>query len=391
MDDIRRAARRLADEVLFPDAPRVDGLDAIPEAHFDALAAAGLFGASAPVAAGGLALDLPALCSVTEELASGCLATAFVWIQHLRLLTALADGWTPGRQSADGKAGDSFAAGGSPAGGSPPSGPGWLGAACQGRLRGGVALAGLIPGPPLLRAMPVDGCWRLDGTAPWVTGWGQVDLLVVAARGPAETAVTLVLDAAPATGLTTSRQRLVAANASATVRLDFDAVTVPGDRFVSQAPFDPAANLAPGMLRLNGSLALGVALRCCRLLGPGPLEDELAACRAQLDYAVTAAGTAMPAARAAACVLALRAAAALAVHNGSKSATSGQHAERLTREALFLLVFGSRPAIKAALLRQLGAAPSALPLLFPGGCCADAPVGQRFGGRSTNAVMINSF
>ena len=59
-------ARRLADEVLFPDATRVDGLGAIPEAHFAAIAAAGLFGASAPVTAGGLGLDLSAMCSVAE-------------------------------------------------------------------------------------------------------------------------------------------------------------------------------------------------------------------------------------------------------------------------------------------------------------------------------------
>ena len=32
-----------------------------------------------------------------------------------------------------------------------------------------------------------------------------------------------------------------------------------------------------------------------------------------------------------------------------------QHAQRLAREAVFLLVFGSRPGIKSALLRRLGA------------------------------------
>jgi hypothetical protein len=32
-----------------------------------------------------------------------------------------------------------------------------------------------------------------------------------------------------------------------------------------------------------------------------------------------------------------------------------QHAQRLAREAVFLLVFGSRPAIKTALLHQLRA------------------------------------
>jgi len=32
------------------------------------------------------------------------------------------------------------------------------------------------------------------------------------------------------------------------------------------------------------------------------------------------------------------------------------HAQRLAREAVFLLVFGSRPDIKSALLQRLGAA-----------------------------------
>src|SRR5271165_3750619 len=42
------AARRLADDLLFPDAMRVDGLDVLPVAHLDALAAEGLYGASVP-------------------------------------------------------------------------------------------------------------------------------------------------------------------------------------------------------------------------------------------------------------------------------------------------------------------------------------------------------
>src|SRR5882672_10635827 len=106
-------------------------------------------------------------------------------------------------------------------------------------------------------------------------------------------------------------------------------------------------------MRVNGSLALGLVRRCARLLGPGPLDDELAACRELLDDAITA--DAMAEARAAASELAVRAAAALAVRDGSRSVTVDQHAQRLAREALFLLVFGSRPGIKSALLRRLGA------------------------------------
>ena len=83
-------ARDLSGEVLFPDAMRVDRLDVLPVAHLDALAAAGLYGAPAPVGAGGLGLDLREVSNVVEELAGGCLAVAFVLIQHFRLVMTLA-------------------------------------------------------------------------------------------------------------------------------------------------------------------------------------------------------------------------------------------------------------------------------------------------------------
>jgi len=330
--DVIATARRLADEVLFPDAMRVDRLDALPAAHLDALAAAGLYGALAPAEAGGLGLDLRQLSAVAEELAGGCLATAFVWVQHFGLLMTLAVGGAPAALR-----------------------DGWLSSACQGRIRGGIALAGLVPGPPPLRAQPAEGGWRLDGTAPWVTGWGLIDLLLVAARGPDDTIVTLIMDAAARPGLTVSRQCLSAVDASVTVRLGFDGVLIPQDRFIRQESFDPAASLQPTGLRINGSLALGLAGRCCRLLGPGPLDDEVTGCRHRLDAALGADAAAMALARADASELALRAAAALAVREGSNSITVGQHAQRLAREAVFLLVFGSRPAIKNALLHKLGA------------------------------------
>src|SRR5579859_3504463 len=326
-------ARRLADDVLFPDAMHVDRLDVLPTAHLDALAAAGLFGAPAPVEVGGLGLDLRELSAVVEEVAGGCLTTAFVWIQHLRLLMTLAADGVPAALRDR-----------------------WLRSACQGSLRGGIATTGLTPGPPQLRARPTSGGWRVDGTAPWVTGWGLVDLVVIVARQPDDTVVTLLMDAASQPGLTVFRQRLSAVDASATVRLGFDGVMITEERCADQAPFDPAASSQPEALRINGSLALGVAGRCCRLIGPGPLDDELAARREQLNDALDGDVAAMATARAAACELAIRATAALAVSDGSRSIMLDQHAQRLAREAVFLLVFGSRPAIKSALLHQLRAA-----------------------------------
>src|SRR6185312_2416955 len=196
-----------------------------------------------------------------------------------------------------------------------------------------------------------------DGGAPWVTGWGLIDLLLVAARGPDDSVVSLIVDAAAQPGLTAIRERLAAVHASVTVRLGFDGVLVPGERWAGQHPFDPAEGLRLDRMRVNGSLTLGLVRRCTRLLDSGPLDDELAACRELLDDAITADATAMAEARAAAAELAVRAAAALAVRDGSRSVTVDQHAQRLAREALFLLVFGSRPGIKSALLRRLGATP----------------------------------
>jgi len=170
--------------------------------------------------------------------------------------------------------------------------------------------------------------------------------------------VSLIVDAAAQPGLTVTRERLAAVHASVTVRLGFDGVLVPGERWAGQEPFDPAESLRPDRMRVNGSLALGLVRRCARLLGPGPLDDELVRCRDLLDAAITVDATAMAEARAAASELAVRAAAALAVGDGSRAVTVDQHAQRLAREALFLLVFGSRPGIKSALLRRLGATPS---------------------------------
>jgi hypothetical protein len=57
----------------------------------------------------------------------------------------------------------------------------------------------------------------------------------------------------------------------------------------------------------------------------------------------------------------MRATAALIVHQGSRAILIDQDAQRLAREALFLLVFGSRPTIKAGLGRLLNSPVTARP------------------------------
>src|SRR5579875_2367311 len=74
---------------LLRDAPAVDASGTLPAGHLDGLAEAGLYGIFAPPAAGGLGLATGAVYAAVEELASACLATTFVWIQHFGLVAAL--------------------------------------------------------------------------------------------------------------------------------------------------------------------------------------------------------------------------------------------------------------------------------------------------------------
>ena len=317
------AARDLADEVLFPTAGEMDALPVLPAERLDLLADLGWYGLSAPSSGFDLASAMPVL----EAFAGGCLTTTFVWMQHLGTVPACAFGPEHLRP--------------------------WVDLLASGRRRSTVAFAGLLP-DPRLRARRDGDEWIVDGVAPWVSGWGFGDLIHVAARTPEDDVVWLLVDA-PSPGMRPEPLRLLAVNASATVTLAFDGVRVGVDRETSRFPWaEWPARDAMG-LRTNGSLALGVAGRCCRLIGPSPLDEELVARRDALDAGDP---TTMPAARASAAAFAVQAASALVAKGGSASVVVGSDAGRLLREATVLLVFGSRPSINRQLLARLGARPS---------------------------------
>lgn len=322
---VLETARRIADDVLFARALETDASELLPRDNVDALADAGLYGTAGPEDAGGLGIDLPTGMRVIETLASGCLTTAFVWIQHHGLVFRL-----------------------SQLGESSPLREEWLPKLCRGEQRAGVVLAGARPGPPLLTATRARGGWTLNGDAPWVTGWGRVDVLMVAARD-GEDVVWAILDAGESDGIGVEPLRLVAVNASGTVKLTFRDHHVADERVLGTEPLAAHVERDAEGLRPNGSLALGVTGRCCRLLGPSSLDGKLERAREALDAATR---ETMPEARARAAELAMRAATTLVVEQGSSSILMDRHAQRLAREAMFLLVFASRPAIKAS-LREL--------------------------------------
>jgi alkylation response protein AidB-like acyl-CoA dehydrogenase len=321
--DVVARAQQIADEVLFPASLAVDTSELLPAELLDALADAGLYGLAVPPTLGGIAVDLPTFTAVVEHLASGCLTTTFVFMQHHSAAVAAS------RVAAHHPLVRELAAG---------------------RVRAGVAFAHLRrPDPPAVVATEVEGGWQIDGDAPWVTGWGRIDLVHVAARRGADI-VWVLVDAVPSATVVPHPIRLAALDASGTVQLSLHGHIVPTERVTHvEAVADWLARDAT-TLRTNGSLALGVVRRAAHLLGPSPIDDALDAARRALDHADA---EAMPRARAGATDLALRATAALMAAGGGRSIARDQHAQRLAREALFLVVQGQTPTIRAAQLECL--------------------------------------
>src|SRR6185436_3432433 len=200
---------------------------------------------------------------------------------------------------------------------------------CRGEVRAGLALGGLRPGPPLMRAHATPDGYRFTGEAPWVTGWGLVDVVHVAARDENDTIVWALLPAVASATLTVEPLEMLAVTASRTVTLRFDGHPVPAGTVTGTLPYAewPARDAAG--LRLNGSLALGLAERCRLSLTDDALAAALArdidAGRSALD---AASPEYLPAARAAASELALRAAATLLTAVGARGIVAGQTAQR---------------------------------------------------------------
>lgn len=319
MSEALTRAETIAEEVLFPQAMEIDRSPVVPRRYLDELAAAGLY-------------DLPGepeeAARIIETLGGASLVTAFVWIQHHSPVRAVA------------------AAGGDMA-------RRWLGPLRSGQIRAGIAYAALRrPGPPSAVASAAPGGrYRLSGRAPWVTGWGLIDVVLAGARC-GEDIVWLLVDALPApeAGFSAVPVELATLQASSTYELRWDDFEVPAERVIGREPFAEWRLRDAAGRATNGYLTIGVAARCARLLeSPALMAD---ADRSRQSLLRSTPDTVVEA-RAASSLVALRAAAALVAAGGGRSVEASSHAARLMREATFLLVFGQSPDIKRAQLASL--------------------------------------
>ncbi|MEV6070912.1 acyl-CoA dehydrogenase family protein [Nocardia sp. NPDC052001] len=321
-----RAAETLVREVLDDHAADVDRTGKIPAAHFDALAERGFYGF--PLSEG-MSPDI--LIDTAATIISGCLATGFVWAQHLGALRAVAF-------SPDAALRDRF-----------------LPRMLAGTYRCGVSWAAARANPTLF-AEPVENGFRLTGSAPFVTGWDYIDAVATAVRVRAsgtESVATLLIPIHDTAALTATRLPLTAADASATVALRFTDSFVPDSTLISIKPVDESA---PNPLSdwINGALSLGILIRINRYLTTQPIDATPYA--AQLASLRTRYATALGnpdqthVLRAEISQAALTAAAAAVVTTGSRSTLTHTPAEQLMREATFALVCTTRDPIKSTLL-----------------------------------------
>src|SRR6476661_10821084 len=160
-----RATARLARVVLAPHAAAADDpARGVDPAHVAQLADAGLLAVSVPADEGGLGGDAQVDAEVVELLSGACGATWFVITQH-QMPQAVARG-TLGL-------GDGCRLG--------PAAERHRPGLASGRTRAGIAVAHLRrPGPPAVRAERDGSGWRFTGVSDWCTGWGLLDVVMIA-------------------------------------------------------------------------------------------------------------------------------------------------------------------------------------------------------------------
>lgn len=346
-------AWELADQIFRPRATAADREDAHPVAdNVRRLGEAGFFGLWVAREFGGLGADEATRHEYTEILASCCGVTAFTQQQLQTGVKFVAEAKNEALQRA------------------------LLPALAAGRLRCGIALSHLRrSGPPVVRAQRVPGGYRVTGHVPWLTGWGLIDGFVLAAAlengnhlfgyvGLREHADALTASAP---------MPLAVMRASDTVEVAVHDLFLPDEAVLAVRPPAWLAHEDHRTISAHAALPLGCARACARHLrelAERPGRDALSHtafalsleidqrrrdvltwncdCVDHPDYRAHALR-----ARAAAIVLAVRAAHATVVATGGRAHLTGAAPERLGREAQFYATAVQTPEVQASTLDQI--------------------------------------
>ncbi|MFE7893764.1 acyl-CoA dehydrogenase family protein [Streptomyces sp. NPDC057412] len=330
-------ARHLAADLLAPQAARVDQ-EGVPASHIEAIRRSGLLGVSAPREYGGWAAPAAVARRTAEILAGACCSTWFVQTQHHTPVATLAASAGPVRERL-------------------------LGPLARGELLSGVAYAHLraYPRTPV-RVTGERGGLRFDGRVPWYTGWGLNDVMLLAGITEGGEAVFAFTEAREQPGLRPSApMRLAALTASHTVSLELDGLWLPPESVALRVPYEEWA-VKDRVKTVSASPAVfGITEAALALLDDevaGPLRARLGTVRARAYELADAPGTDATLAerlalRIDAAELMRTATTAAVVAGGGRSLALTGTAQRLAREALFLLVQGQTAESRGAHLDVL--------------------------------------
>ena len=348
--DVLNIARRLAVEVLEPHASATDTSAAPPREGIERLASAGLLGLSIPREYGGLESSPATLRRVLEIIASGCGTTAFVYFQHLVGCRHIAGGENTELAARV------------------------LPALASGERFCSLAFSHLRrPGPPVLRVSIDASDFVFDGTAPWTTGAGLADVVLLAGTHESGDSIWAVVPLADGGGLTVSEpMQLAAANASSTVSLSCEGLRVGSDSFVKRVSASQLAAETAGAILFFTALSLGVATRATELVAErlaatgseglvaAELSSEIERAREAVDACAARAGTPGFDAEAldvrAWCIdLGVRTAHAAVIASGGRANLLVDPAQRLLREAMLYTLTAQTPALRQASLERIRA------------------------------------
>ncbi|MFJ8632122.1 acyl-CoA dehydrogenase family protein [Streptomyces sp. NPDC093568] len=332
-------AHRLAHDLLAPQAERVDQ-EGVPVGHIDAIRRSGLLGVSAPEAYGGWAAPAAVARRTGEILAGACCSTWFVQTQHHTPVATLT--------GCEGLVRERL-----------------LGPLARGELLSGVAYAHLrsYPRTPVRVTRDREG-WRFDGKVPWYTGWGLNDVMLLAGASEGGEVVFAFTEAREQPGLRASEpMRLAALTASRTVSLDLAGLWLPDEAVALRKPYEEWAaadrtktvDTSPAVFGITEAALAPLAEETAR-----PLRSSLEEIRGRAyelaDLPLTSERMAERLAlRIRAAELMRTATTAGVVAGGGRSLSLTTTAQRLAREALFLLVQGQTAQSRGAHLEVLAA------------------------------------
>ncbi|MET8829230.1 acyl-CoA dehydrogenase family protein [Streptomyces sp. NPDC004610] len=338
-------ARRLAHDLLAPQAQRVDRTE-VPPSHLAAIRESGVLGVSAPVAYGGAGAPDAVAREIAEILAGACCATWFVQTQHHTPVRLLARSDAPVRERL-------------------------LRPLATGELLAGIAYAHVRAYPRVpVRATAERGGWRFDGTVPWYTGWGLNEVMLLAGISEGDAGAEVVLafaDAREQPGMRASEPlRLAALTAARTVAVELDGLWLPEEAVVLRTPREAFAAVDLPRSANASPAVFGIAYAALDLLDEearatvAPLRERIDGVR---ERAYALAESAEPGERIEERLTLrvrahdlMRAATTAAVVAGGGRATSlDSPAQRLYREGMFLLIQAQTAPVREAHLGHLGA------------------------------------